>query len=161
MIHPTAHIYDSAVTVPGDVTIRPGAVIGFGGFEFHGGEYQEHEGAVVIGYDVYIGANTTIDRGLGPHDITKIGDNTKISNQVQIGHNAQIGKDCIICGHAQIARCVIGDNVTICPSACIKGGVTIGDGAYIGLGSVVVKDVPAGMLVYGNPAKEHGKARKK
>ena len=137
----------------------PNCCIGRDGFEVRDGLLVTHEGGVIIHDFVEIQANVTIDRALEKGDNTIIGYGTKISNQVQIAHGAKIGKNCRICGHAQIPRCVIGDNVTVCPSACLKTGVTVGDNAYIGLGAVVVKDVPEGALVYGNPAREHGRAR--
>ena len=58
-------------------------------------------GAVVIGDDVEVGANTCIDRGTVAD--TTIGDGTKIDNQVQIGHNVRIGSTCLVCGQAGIA----------------------------------------------------------
>ena len=58
-------------------------------------------GTVVIGDDVEIGANTSIDRGTIA--ATRIGNGTKIDNQVQIGHNVTIGENCMICGRAGIA----------------------------------------------------------
>ena len=69
-------------------------------------------GSVVIGDDVEIGANTTIDRGTLEN--TTIGSQTKIDNLVMIGHNCKIGKACTIVSHVGIAgSCIIGERVVI------------------------------------------------
>lgn len=105
------------------VLIHPGAVIGADGFGFARSpdgraERIAHFGAVVIGDDVEVGANTTIDRGsLGD---TVIESGVKIDNQVQIGHNVHIGRDTIICGCVGVAgstrigaRCVLAGGVGV------------------------------------------------
>lgn len=102
-------------------------------------------------------AFVTIDAGL--NECTRIGSRTWLMKHVHVGHDAQIGSDCelspgvVVCGH-----CVIGDGVLIGVNACLRPYVKVGDGARIGCGAVVVKDVPAGALVYGNPAREHGRS---
>ena len=102
--------------------LHPGAVVGADGFGQapDGGAYVKvpQVGSVVIGDDVEIGANTTIDRGaIGD---TVIGDGVKIDNQVQIGHNVRIGEHTVIAGCAGISgsavigrRCMIGGMVGI------------------------------------------------
>ena len=98
-------------------------------------------GGVIIGDNVEIGANTTIDRGAGPN--TVIGDNTKIDNLVQIAHNVEIGKFCVIVAQAGIAGSTkIGDYVVLGGQAGISGHLKIGKGAQIAAGSGVVKDIP-------------------
>lgn len=105
------------------VLIHPGAVIGADGFGFArspSGQAERiaHFGAVILGDDVEVGANSTIDRGsLGD---TVIESGVKIDNQVQIGHNAHIGRDTIICGCVGIAgsarigaRCVLAGGVGV------------------------------------------------
>ncbi|MCC5887384.1 MAG: UDP-3-O-(3-hydroxymyristoyl)glucosamine N-acyltransferase [Gammaproteobacteria bacterium] len=105
------------------VLIHPGAVIGADGFGFArspDGRAQRiaQFGAVVLGDDVEVGANSTIDRGsLGD---TVIESGVKIDNQVQIGHNVHIGRDTIICGCVGIvgstrigARCVLAGGVGV------------------------------------------------
>ena len=102
--------------------LHPGAVVGADGFGQapDGGTYVKvpQVGSVVIGDDVEIGANTTIDRGaIGD---TVIGDGVKIDNQVQIGHNVRVGEHTVIAGCAGISgsavigrRCMIGGMVGI------------------------------------------------
>ena len=136
-------------------------VIGGSGFGFvkdEDGTWLEipHVGGVVIGNNVRIGSNCCIDRGT--IEDTVIGDGTKIDNLVHIAHNCKIGKNCIICAGVTFCGSVtVEDDVWLAPGTLIKEGVTIGKGAKTGLGAVVVKDVTAGALVYGNPAKENGK----
>jgi sugar O-acyltransferase (sialic acid O-acetyltransferase NeuD family) len=103
---------------------------------------------------------TTIGRG------TCIGAGCAVSAQTKIGAHAWLG-NCAVIGH----DCVLGDGVTVAPSATLAGGVTlgaqayvgsgallrpgitVGDGALIGMGAVVLRDVPARMVVVGNPAR--------
>jgi UDP-3-O-[3-hydroxymyristoyl] glucosamine N-acyltransferase len=102
--------------------IHPGVVLGADGFGFapDRGRWEKIEqlGAVVIGDDVEIGANTCIDRGA--LDDTVIGDGVKIDNLVQIGHNVRIG------AHTAVAGCVgIAGSVTIGAHCMLGGGVGI------------------------------------
>ena len=96
------------------VELHSGVVIGADGFGYVTSE-SVHEkfpqvGHVVIGDDVEIGANTTVDRGaLEP---TRIGSGTKIDNLVQIAHNVQIGEHCMICGQTGLAgSAIVGNHV--------------------------------------------------
>ena len=91
--------------------------------------------------------------------------NTKFPHPIGIviNKNAKIGKNCTIWQNVTIGDGfrdkngsrypIIGDNVEIFANAVIIGGITIGDNAVIGAGSVVVHDVPANAIVAGNPAK--------
>jgi len=73
---------------------------------------------------------------------------TVVSHDVVLGDYVQIGAMVFIGGGARI-----GSMATIHPHATILPGITIGDGATVGAGSVVVKNVPAGTTVFGNPAR--------
>ncbi|HYA75155.1 MAG TPA: UDP-3-O-(3-hydroxymyristoyl)glucosamine N-acyltransferase [Roseiarcus sp.] len=108
-------------------------------------------GGIVIGDDVEIGANTSIDRGtIAP---TRIGNGTKIDNQVQIGHNSVIGSNCLICGHTGIAGSVtIGDRVVLGGAVGIADHLTIGDDAVVMAMSGVGGNVAAKTVVGGLPA---------
>ena len=87
-------------------------------------------GRVVIGDDVDIGANTTIDRGSG-HD-TVIGPGTMIDNLVQIGHNVVLGRGCILAGQVGISGSTkLGDFVMAGGQAGFAGHLDIGSGARI------------------------------
>jgi UDP-3-O-[3-hydroxymyristoyl] glucosamine N-acyltransferase len=114
--------------------IHPGAVLGSDGFGFandHGVWVKIPQiGRVIIGDDVEIGCNTTIDRGaLGD---TEIGDGVKLDNQIQVGHNVRIG------AHTAIAACtgiagsaVIGQRCAIGGYVGINGHLTIVDDVQI------------------------------
>jgi UDP-3-O-[3-hydroxymyristoyl] glucosamine N-acyltransferase len=108
-------------------------------------------GRVVIGDDVEIGANTTIDRGAGPD--TVIGDGCRIDNLVQIGHNVQMGRGCIIIAQAGIAgSTTLGDYVILAGQCGIAGHLRIGNGARIAAKSGVMRDISDGVSVSGIPA---------
>jgi len=100
-----------------------------------------HEDGVIIEDNVWLGASTVIDRGMGKD--TKIGEGTKINNFVHIGHNVEIGKKCligvgvIICGSN-----VIEDLVFIAPGVIIEPGHKIGKGSILGTGSIIREDIP-------------------
>jgi sugar O-acyltransferase (sialic acid O-acetyltransferase NeuD family) len=81
-------------------------------------------------------------------DFSNIHTSCVIGHDVRIGHYAQVGAMCFIGGGAQI-----GDFAVIHPHATILPGIVIGDGATVGAGAVVVKNVPPGTTVFGNPAR--------
>lgn len=108
-------------------------------------------GTVVIGDDVEIGANSTIDRAR--FDATRIGNQVKIDNLVQIGHNVRIGDYSGIVSLTGIAGSVqIGSGVMIWGQVGIGGHFKIGDGAVIGAQSGVFRDVAPGEDLFGTPA---------
>lgn len=90
----------------------------------------------------------------GVEHATTIGERTWLMSQCHVGHDVLIGDDCeicpgtVLCGHVEI-----GDRVRIGVNACVKPFVKIGDGARIGMGAVVIRDVAAGTVVAGNPAR--------
>ncbi len=135
--------------------LHPGVVVGADGFgfAFDAGRYHKvpQVGNVIVGDDVEIGANTTIDRATT--DATRIGDGTKIDNLVQIGHNVVTGKHCIIVAQVGISGSTqLEDYVTIGGQAGVVGHVVLGRGAQIGAQSGVSKSVPAGAKMFGTPA---------
>jgi sugar O-acyltransferase (sialic acid O-acetyltransferase NeuD family) len=84
----------------------------------------------------------------------KIEENSVVYHQSLVGHGAKIQKNCFISSMVNIAGNVkIGANTFIGMGALIREGVTIGHDVVIGMGSVVTKDIPDGMLAYGNPAR--------
>jgi len=108
-------------------------------------------GAVIIGDDVEIGANTSIDRGTIA--ATRIGNGTKIDNQVQIGHNVVIGENCMLCGRVGIAgSAVIGDRVVLGGAVGVADHVKIGDDAIAMGMSGIAGNVPSRAIVGGIPA---------
>lgn len=124
--------------------VHPGVVIGADGFGFapHQGRWEKIEqlGAVRIGNDVEIGANTCIDRGALQD--TVIEDGVKLDNLIQIGHNVHIG------AHSALAGCVgvagsarIGAHCTVGGGAVILGHLTLADHVHISAASVVTRSI--------------------
>ncbi len=144
-------------TIGARVFLNPGAVIGSDGFGYETVERTHQKipqiGRVVIGDDVEIGANVTIDRARFSE--TRIGEGTKIDNLVQIGHNVRIGRHCLIVAQVGISgSTTVGDHVMIGGQTGVVGHVTIGDGARIGAQSGISKSVPPGQTVQGAPATD-------
>ena len=139
-----------------ETNILDGAILGKKGFGFFPDKLKNirypHVGMVVVGSNVEIGCNNTIDRGSLTNTI--IGDGTFLDNQVHIAHNVKIGKNCIITGQVGFAgSSTIGDRVMIGGQSGISGHITIGDNVQIGGGSGVIKNIPSNKKVMGYPAK--------
>jgi UDP-3-O-[3-hydroxymyristoyl] glucosamine N-acyltransferase len=124
--------------------LHPGVVIGADGFGLapHEGAWVKIEqlGAVRIGDDVEIGANTCIDRGaLGD---TVIEDGVKLDNLIQIGHNVRIGKHTAMAGCAAVAgSATIGAHCTFGGRAGVLGHLTIADHVNISSNSLVTRSI--------------------
>lgn len=145
--------------------IHSGAVIGSDGFGLakneQGGWHKIPQlGCVIIGSDVEIGANTTIDRGALGNTI--IGDGVKLDNQIQIGHNVQIGDHTAIAGTAAIAGSTkIGNHCTIGGGAAIAGHLTIADFVTLtGTATVPKSLLEPGAYGSGIPAMPYEEFRK-
>ena len=162
------------VQVGDDVILHHGVSLGADGFSFvtenpdnieqarKDGEIKESNskhvifkipsiGSVVIGNNVEIGANATIDRGTIEN--TTIGDNTKIDDLVMIGHNCKVGKGCLIVSQVGIAgSCVIGDRVVIAGQAGLADHIEIGSDTIITAKAGVTKSFPEKSIVVGIPA---------
>lgn len=158
------HLYPNAVVyhgcVLGDrVGLHSGAVIGADGFGLaaDAGRWIKipQVGRVILGDDVEIGANTTIDRGT--LDDTVIEEGVKIDNQVQIGHNCRIG------AHTAIAACVgiagstrIGRGCRIAGAAMIQGHIEICDGVTVSAATAIMKSIhEPGIYTSIYPFQEH------
>lgn len=124
--------------------VHSGAVIGADGFGFapNDGVWEKIEqlGAVQIGNDVEIGANTCIDRGALQD--TVIEDGVKLDNLVQIGHNVRIGKHTALAGCVGVAGSAsIGAHCTVGGGAVILGHLTLADHVNISAASVVTRSI--------------------
>ncbi len=124
--------------------VHSGVVIGADGFGFAPtqGRWEKIEqlGAVRIGDDVEIGANTCIDRGT--LEDTVIEDGVKLDNLIQIGHNVLIGAHTAIAGNAGVAGSArIGPRCTIGGAANILGHLTLAEGVHISAASVVMRSI--------------------
>ena len=124
--------------------VHSGAVIGADGFGFapHGGEWVKIEqlGAVRIGNDVEIGANSCIDRGALQDTVLE--DGVKLDNLVQIGHNVRIGKHSALAGCAGVAGSAsIGAHCTVGGGAIVLGHLSLADHVNISAASVVTRSI--------------------
>ena len=124
--------------------VHSGAVIGSDGFGIakEDGVWKKipQIGRVIIGDDVEIGANTTIDRGA--LDDTVIGDGVKLDNQIQIAHNVQIGANTAIAACIGIAGSAkIGRNCALGGASMIYGHITIADNVNVSAGTLIMKSL--------------------
>lgn len=145
------------------VRIHSGAVIGSDGFgyvfdtSFH--RKVPQIGNVVIGDDVEIGANTTIDRAaLGS---TVVGKGTKIDNLVQVGHNVEVGEHCIFCAQVGISGSTkIGNYTVLAGQVGLAGHLKIGNKVTIGSKAGVMHNIPDGETWLGTPAQPDKQAKR-
>ncbi|MDR0735824.1 MAG: UDP-3-O-(3-hydroxymyristoyl)glucosamine N-acyltransferase [Zoogloeaceae bacterium] len=147
VIHPGVSIYPGC-RIGQRAIIHSGAVIGADGFGFapdfdrEGGEWVKipQVGRVVIGNNVEIGANTSIDRGA--LEDTVIGDGVKLDNQIQIAHNCVIGEHTVMAGCVGVAGSArIGHHCAIGGAAMILGHLEIAPHTEISPGSMVMKNI--------------------
>jgi UDP-3-O-[3-hydroxymyristoyl] glucosamine N-acyltransferase len=148
-------VISAECTVGTRVRMHPGVVIGSDGFgyDFIAGRHEKvpQVGTVLIGDDVEIGANTTIDRSR--FEKTVVGEGTKIDNLVQIGHNVVIGRHCLLCAQVGIAgSCTVGDYVVLGGQSGLAGHLTVGSGAKVAAQSGVKDDIPPSTSVFGTPS---------
>ena len=156
LIYPNVTIMED-VTIGKRAIIHSGTVIGCDGYGFVAHEGKQTKvpqvGEIVIGDDVEIGACSTIDRATIAS--TRIGNGTKIGDLVHIAHNVDIGDDVLLLPTVAISGSVsVGNRVIFAGRAGCAGHVTIGEGAVLGATTVAYKDVPAGAVLWGNPAHD-------
>lgn len=154
VLHPGVVLYPH-VSIGASCIVHAGAVIGSDGFGFEptesGWVKTPQGGTVLIGDDVEIGANVTID--CARFGSTHIANNVKIDNLVHVAHNVQIGSSSMFLAQSAVAGSTqVGRGVIVAGQSGIAGHLTIGDGARIGAKSAVFTDVPAGEEWWGSPA---------
>jgi len=175
MLHVNVRI-GARVRIGSHFVAQPGATIGFDGLSFVTEEVSNVEkaratlgeaqgdrdqhwirihslGAVVIGDDVEVGANTCIDSGtIRP---TRVGDGTKIDNLCHIAHNVVVGRNCLFAAMVGIAgSTTIGNHVVLAGQVGITDNTTVGDNVVAGGAAVILSKVPAGRVVLGYPAQK-------
>ena len=145
------------------VRIHAGTVVGSDGFGYvlDGGTHRKvpQIGNVIIGDDVELGANVTIDRGaLGS---TIIGKGTKIDNLVQIAHNVEIGEGSILISQVGIAGSAkLGSYVVLAGQVGIAGHLKIGNQVTVAAKSGVMHDIPDGETWLGIPAQPNKQTKR-
>lgn len=158
LLHPHAVVREECVL--GDrVILHSGVVIGSDGFGYDTKDGRHHKiaqsGHVVVGNDVEIGANTTVDRARFGR--TVIGEGTKIDNLVMIAHNVIIGRHCIICAQVGISGSTeIGDYVVLAGQAGLVGHIKVGAGSIVGAQSGLSNDLGPKSIVVGSPPRPIG-----
>jgi UDP-3-O-[3-hydroxymyristoyl] glucosamine N-acyltransferase len=150
-IYPHTIIQDHTV-------IHANCVIGSDGFGYEKNNLEwekiPHIGKVVIGKNVEIGAQTSIDRGCLTN--TVIGNGVKIDNNVQIAHNCSIGDFTVVAGGCKIAgSSSVGKNCILAGNVDVKDNVNIGDNVMVFGRSGVTKSVKNGEVLSGFPAINH------
>jgi UDP-3-O-[3-hydroxymyristoyl] glucosamine N-acyltransferase len=139
--------------------IHSGAVIGSDGFGFasQDGAWVKipQIGRVLIGDDVEIGANTTVDRGA--MDDTVIGNGVKLDNQIQIAHNVHVGDHTAMAGCVGVAGSArIGQHCTVGGGARILGHLELADDVQISAGTLITKSIrSSGQYTSGMPFSLH------
>lgn len=157
VVHGNVSLYPG--TVLGErCVVHAGAVLGADGFGFVTVEGAHRKipqvGRVVVGDDVEIGANTTIDRGA--LDDTVIGDGTKVDDLVMVAHGVKVGRHCFLVSQSGVAGSTsVGDRVTFAGQSGAAGHLKIGANSTIAAKSAVFADLPEGSFVAGIPAVDH------
>lgn len=148
-IHPTADVQTTAVGAGTQIwqytVVLPGARIG------RDCNLNAH---CLVENDVVIGDRVTLKSGV------YLWDGTTVEDDVFIGPNATFTNDKFPRSRRkpdEFQRVVLKRGASIGANATILGGVTVGEGAIVGAGSVVTRDVPPGVIVRGNPARVAGK----
>ena len=147
LLHARVTLYHN-VSIGDRVILHSGSVLGADGFGFAPDPHNAagawakiaQIGGVVLGNDVEIGANTTVDRGALEN--TVVGNGVKLDNQIMIGHNVQIGD------HTAMAACVgvagstiIGQRCTIAGAAMLSGHLVLGDDVHVSGGTAVTSNI--------------------
>lgn len=145
------------VTMGNNCIIGPNTVIGYQGFGIEKDEEGNniripHFGGVQMGNHVQIGAlNTVVSGTINP---TIVEDYVKTDDHVHIAHNVHVGKNCILTAGTIFSGGVrLYENCWLGPNTAVKQKTVIGKDALIGIGAVVLKDVPEGAVIVGNPGK--------
>ena len=158
IIQANVSIYNS-VTIGDDCIIHAGSVIGSDGLGFarDGEDWEkiEHLGEVILGNNVEIGSNCSIDRGSAGN--TFLDDQVKLDNNVHLAHNVHLGRSTVIAANTAIAgSTTLGKNCTVSGVCGIIDNLEITDSVHITAGSLVTKSITKpGTYTSGTPLIEH------
>jgi UDP-3-O-[3-hydroxymyristoyl] glucosamine N-acyltransferase len=162
LLHPHATLREYT-RVGNRVILHNGSVIGSDGFGYvkEAGHWKKvpQVGVVVLGDDVEIGANTTIDRARFGE--TRIANGVKLDNLIQIAHNVTVGEDTAMAAQVGVSGSAhIGSRVQLGGQVGVAGHLSIGDDAVIMAQSGVSKDVQPRSIMFGTPAVPALEAKK-
>jgi len=158
VIQANVSIYHS-VTIGDDCIIHAGSVIGSDGLGFarDGEDWEkiEHLGEVILGNNVEVGSNCSIDRGSAGN--TMLDDQVKLDNNVHLAHNVHLGRSTVIAANTAIAgSTTLGKNCTVSGVCGIIDNLEITDSVHITAGSLVTKSISeSGTYTSGTPLIEH------
>ncbi len=103
---------------------------------------------------IQLGEGCAFGRNACVAPMTKFGNNCLIRGNTVIGHDAVLGDNVEVCAFSLVGGgTTVGSDTFIGVHACLRDHIKIGERVIIGMGSVVTKDVPDGVVVYGNPAR--------
>jgi len=160
VIYPGVKIYSRTV-IGNHCTIHAGAVIGSDGFGFApqpDGSFKTipQVGNVVLGDNVSVGANTTIDKAT--FESTIIENGVKLDNLIQVAHNVVIGSNTVIAAQSGISgSSKVGKNCVIAGQVGIAGHLEIGDRVTLAAQTGIIANVPSGEVRLGSPSMERMK----
>lgn len=161
LFHPLASVREHC-RIGSRVIVHNGAVIGSDGFGYHpdrtrGWVKIPQIGIVVIGDDVELGANVTVDRARFGRTI--IGRGVKVDNLCQLAHNVIIGDHTAMAAQTGIAgSTIVGQRCQFAGQTGVAGHVRVGDDVVVGAQSAVIRDTQSGARVFGTPARPQKEA---
>jgi UDP-3-O-[3-hydroxymyristoyl] glucosamine N-acyltransferase len=150
-------VITNQVRIGNNCTIKHNSTIGSEGFDFEIDRFglpihYPHIGKIIIGDNVWVGANTSIE--CGKIKDTIIENDVKIDDLVQLGYNCRIGERTLITAGVIVERDVcIGNETLIAPNATVRNNIIIGNNVIVGEGAVVIKNIENNSVFVGNPAR--------
>jgi UDP-3-O-[3-hydroxymyristoyl] glucosamine N-acyltransferase len=161
LFHPLSSVREHC-RIGNRVIVHNGAVIGSDGFGYYpdrtrGWVKIPQIGIVVIGDDVELGANVTVDRARFGRTI--IGRGVKVDNLCQLAHNVIIGDHTAMAAQTGIAgSTIVGQRCQFAGQSGVAGHVRVGDDVVVGAQSAVIRDTQSGSRVFGTPARPQKEA---